>query len=206
MSTEEYPEVSGDESGIVPSQGVRPPEWPKKIRTLTASELDRLTIDGSGRFYWDGQLVNYEPPLPREGVGFGAQTREQSAMDMIDRAVHDLGEHRTPSPIEGAELSAGQSATDLDMVRLTPESTVSSDALVTDLPMQVIRATDRVRVTLSRWQSLGAVVAVLGILTTAAGVAAYGFVAMHDWGCRNGMIHSNCVIAPAAKPRPDIPA
>jgi hypothetical protein len=64
MSTEPYPEVNVDESGIEPRQPQHQhgPEWPKKIRTLTATELDRLTIDGSGRFYWDGKLVNYEPP------------------------------------------------------------------------------------------------------------------------------------------------
>jgi hypothetical protein len=50
MSAEQYTEVGGDESGIVPPQSSRPPEWPKKIRTLTAAELDRLTIDSSGRF------------------------------------------------------------------------------------------------------------------------------------------------------------
>ena len=44
-STEPYPEVTADESGIVPHQSSRAPEWPKKIRTLTATELDRLTID-----------------------------------------------------------------------------------------------------------------------------------------------------------------
>ena len=55
MSTDPYPEVSVDESGIVPPQGARASEWPKKLRTLTAAELDRLTIDDSGRFYWDGR-------------------------------------------------------------------------------------------------------------------------------------------------------
>ena len=47
-STEPYPEVNVDESGIVPAQTGRAPEWPKKIRTLTATELDRLTIDDTG--------------------------------------------------------------------------------------------------------------------------------------------------------------
>ena len=60
MSTDPYPEVSVDELGIVPPQGARASEWPKKLRTLTAAELDRLTIDNSGRFYWDGKLVSYE--------------------------------------------------------------------------------------------------------------------------------------------------
>ena len=52
MSEEANPEVklNVDESGIVASQTARPSEWPKKLRTLTAAELDRLTIDSSGRF------------------------------------------------------------------------------------------------------------------------------------------------------------
>ena len=40
MSTDPYPEVSVDESGIVPPQAARTSEWPKKLRTLTAAELE----------------------------------------------------------------------------------------------------------------------------------------------------------------------
>ena len=77
--TETYPEVGGEESGLVPPQGHKG-EWPKKIRTLTAVELDRLTIDGDGRFYWDGKLVNYE-----------SQQRQPDldALAMLDRAAVD---------------------------------------------------------------------------------------------------------------------
>ncbi len=71
MSTDQYPEVSDDDAGIVPPQSGRGAEWPKKIRTLTAAELDRLTIDAAGRFYWDGRLVNYEPPTPPKPRGRG---------------------------------------------------------------------------------------------------------------------------------------
>jgi len=204
--SEQYPEVNEDESGIVPSQGARVPEWPKKIRTLTASELDRLTIDGSGRFYWDGQLVNYEPPEGKDSFSQTPEAREQSAMDIIDRAVHDLSDHRTPTPIEGAELPATESATDLDLVRVSPQAAVLSDSLVAAIPPHMIRPNDVLRVRLSRWQALGAVLVVLGILAGAVGVAARGFVAVHDWGCRNGAIHSHCPIMPAQQQRPDIPA
>ena len=75
-------------------------------------------------------------------------------------------------------------------------------------PVNVIRALDVVRLKLSRWQSLGAVLLVLGVVIGAAGMAAYGFVSAHDWGCRTGMIQSYCPATPAARPasRSDIPA
>lgn len=208
MSTEEYPEVSGDESGIVPTQGARPPEWPKKIRTLTASELDRLTIDGSGRFYWDGKLVNYEPPQPKDGEQ-SAESREQSAMDIIDRAVHDLSDHKAPLPIEGAALPGlHHSATDFDVSRIASEEATVSAMPVVSAPAQMIRASDRVRVTLTGWQAFAVVVALLAFVTGAAGVAAYGYVAVRDWSCRIDSKQGNCPVVPVAKPiaRPDIPA
>ena len=101
MSNEPYPEVTvtGDESAIVPPQSGRGPEWPKKIRTLTAAELDRLTIDSAGRFYWDNKLVNYElANKPNEPEQKSPDAADRSAMDIIDRAVHELGDHRKPAP------------------------------------------------------------------------------------------------------------
>ena len=47
MSTEPYPEVSVDESGIVPPQGARASEWPKKLRTLTAAEATEAKLAGA---------------------------------------------------------------------------------------------------------------------------------------------------------------
>lgn len=60
MSIDQYSRHNDDvESGLAPSQGEQPADWPKKIRSLSTDDLDRLTIDSAGRFYWDGQLVNY---------------------------------------------------------------------------------------------------------------------------------------------------
>jgi hypothetical protein len=218
MSTEPYPEVTGDESGIVPPQSsARAPEWPKKIRTLTASELDRLTIDSAGRFYWDGQLVNYEPPKPLEPEPKASDESDRSAMEIIDRAVYALGDRKTPEPIEGAELpkTAGLHVrrereelrvADLDEAQQSQEDAALA-AVARALP---IRATDRIRLSLSRWQSLGAIIVTLGIMIGATGVAAYGWVVAHDWGCRIGVIKSYCPTAPASPatrpPRSDIPA
>ena len=207
MSTEEYPEVSGEESGIVPAQNARPPEWPKKIRTLTAAELDRLTIDGSGRFYWDGKLVNYEPPKPQEGDAQTPESREQSAMDIIDRAVHDLNDHKMPSPIEGADLpGVHHSATDFDLARIAPAAATIAALPLDSAPAQVIRASEQVHLRLSRWQALAVLVALVAFVTGAVGVAAYGYVAMRDWSCRIDSKQSNCPAVPKPIARPDIPA
>ena len=204
MSTEEYPEVSGDESGIVPTQAARPPEWPKKIRTLTASELDRLTIDSSGRFYWDGKLVNYELSEARSGAS--SEAREQSALDMLDRAVHDLSDHKTPSAIEGAALPGLHSSTDFDIARIS-----SATSTITTLPVggaqpQVIHASENFRLKLSRGQAFAVVIALLALVMGAAGVGAYGYVAMRDWSCRIDSKQASCPAMMAARPiaRPEI--
>jgi hypothetical protein len=215
MSTDPYPEVNDDESGIVPPQSARPPEWPKKLRTLSAAELDRLTIDGSGRFYWDGKLVNYEPPKEKL-----SDVNEQSAMDVIDRAVHDLGDQRETESIDHAELqqpvdpSAPRDeipAVDFDMARPVPPATTArethDDTAEMVVASPIIRGSEVMRLKLSGWQSFGAVLMVLGVLVGAAGMAAYGVVAAHDWGCRAGVIQSYCPLTPAARPsRSDIPA
>src|SRR3954452_3970762 len=120
MSTDPYPEVSVDESGIVPPQGARPSEWPKKLRTLTAAELDRLTIDNSGRFYWDGKLVNYDTG-PKQLTDKSADSLDRF-LAMVARASYELGARKTPATIEG-QLSepAGSSAepglVDLNVIR-----------------------------------------------------------------------------------------
>lgn len=198
MSTEEYPEVSGDESGIVPSQSARPPEWPKKIRTLTASELDRLTIDSSGRFYWDGKLVNYEPPEARTGLS--AESREQSALDMLDRAVHDLSDNKTPSSIEGATLPGLHSPTDFDIARMSSVTSAITTMPIGGAPTQVIHASENFRLKLSRGQALAVAIALLAFVTGAVGVAAYGYVAMRDWNCRIDSKQTSCPAMMAAKP------
>ena len=191
MSTE-YPEVSGDESGIVPPQNARNPEWPKKIRTLTAAELDRLTIDSSGRFYWDGKLVNYEtrtsatadqPPVSLE-----------HSLDILERAANEFGDRKLPAPIEGAELPA-----DLHH----DHATNLAEALA--IP-QVIRSAEPVKLSLTRMQSLGLTLAIVGLVLGAFGVAASGFVAAHGWSCRTGLIRHTCPAAPRAPLRTDIPA
>lgn len=214
-STEPYPEVAVDESGIVPNQTTRGAEWPKKIRTLTAAELDRLTIDHNGRFYWDGKLVNYEPPEAKERAA-RADDHEPTTLDALERSVY---EHNAPDHIEGAELDRPLVAreraelrdVDFDTAQETAASSAESGSAPVEgiaLPGAAIHVPERVRVKLSRWQSFGVVILVFGMLVGATGMAAYGFVAMHDWACRIGLISSYCVQAPAERPpaRIDIPA
>jgi hypothetical protein len=215
MSTEPYPEVSGDESAIVPPQSARPAEWPKKIRTLTAAELDRLTIDSGGRFYWDGKLVNYEPPNSRGTGPKSPDTADRQAMDIIDRAVYELGDRKSPEPIEGAELpkSIGSSlqrgelrTINLDLDQIEEQITGGSEGQVAP---RVIRATDRLHLSLSRWQSIGAVIVAVGVVVASVGLAAFGWVAAHDWGCRTGLVQSYCDSAAnpgIRRPHTDIPA
>ena len=200
ISAESYPrmsdQVSGDESGIVP-QNARPAEWPKKIRMLTAAELDRLTIDNSGRFYWDGQLVNYET---RALLTDSKPASLEQSLDILDRAAHELRERKAPAPIEGAPLPQmiGDTA---DSYR--DDATHLSRAL--SIP-HVTRVAEPVRLTLTRLQSFGLVVAIVCITLGAVGVAASGLVAAHQWGCRTGMIEAACPAPPPAPQRPDIPA
>ena len=203
MSTDPYPEVSVDESGIVPPQGARPAEWPKKLRTLTAAELDRLTIDNSGRFYWDGKLVNYDTGQ-KQLTGKSADSLDRS-MDILDRASHELGGRKSPATIEGqlaepAGSSADPSAVDLD--RLKEGIT---DGGATAAP-QVIRISDHTRLTLSRWQTFGAIVVVLAVAVGAFGMATYGYVAAREWGCKTGAFTAGCPAVNVRPPRPDIPA
>jgi len=221
MSTDPYPEASGDESGIVPHQSGRSAEWPKKIRTLTAAELDRLTIDSAGRFYWDGKLVNYEPPQSHEPGPKAADTADQSAMEILDRAAYELDAHKVPEPIEGADLPrtvdthvhrSAAPAVDFDTTRHDEVELPPAAVPVAPPPMApAIRTTDRVRLSLSFWQSLGVLIVLLCIAIGASGVAAYGWVIAHDWSCRIGLVKQYCPPPPPTPairqpPSTDIPA
>ena len=205
MSTDPYPEVSVDESGIVPPQGGRPSEWPKKLRTLTAAELDRLTIDNSGRFYWDGKLVNYDTGT-KQLTDKTSESLDHS-MDILDRASRDLGGRKSPTTIEGQLAEpAGSSdeprAVDLDVVRAQGAAAVA-DALA---PPPAIRTADHTRLRLSGGQTAGAVIVVLAIAIGAIGMATYGYVAARDWGCKTGAFQSGCPATNVPPPRADIPA
>jgi hypothetical protein len=226
MSTEPHPEVSGDESGIGPQQEDRGPDWPKKIRTLTATELDRLTIDGAGRFYWDGKLVNYQPPdAPRPAGDKPAESPSRPSSDLLDHDPYSFDESKPAEHSEAGETERTDDAQihpvahrddhfhELDDVRTVQHRAVHHHDMAAEFTEAYaapsIQIPDRIRVSMTRWQSLGAIIVVLCLMIGTVGVAAFGFIAAHDWGCRAGLIQSYCAAAPGGgrpAPRTDIPA
>ena len=67
----------------------------------------------------------------------------------------------------------------------------------------VVNIPDRMSISMTRWQSFGAIIVVLCALLVSLGVAALGLATAHEWGCRTG------VIDPFGSQRPagtDIPA
>jgi hypothetical protein len=211
---QQYPEVSGDDSGIVPPQSAPKAEWPKKIRTLTAVELDRLTIDADGRFYWDGKLVNYQPGQAE----FRPQDSfDRVAMQVLGETASEFPDRRRPAePLREGEpapaLEGGPAGDDARPVdQFTPivpvaEAAVRPSAAMASIGTYPVTA-DRVRIKLTFWQSLGVILLLLGILVGTAGLAAQAFVAAHDWSCRTGWATQSCPKpppAPAPPPRPDV--
>ena len=269
MSTDQYPEVSGDDSSLVPPQGHPQSEWPKKIRTLSAGELDRLTIDGAGRFYWDGHLVNYQAPHPQAtearmeqpamaeahlepmmGRSPDSAAVDLDALEILDRAALELSvSDRRPAeepvtlapeavpnaaPVDPvaameeylAETPAVQAVALAAPVTVQPVAEVAvpvavpvletptiDPALVLQQPRHLelvehapARA-DKVRFTLNGGQSLALLLVVFSLMIGAAGLAAQGWVAAHEWGCRTGAIKSYCPAPPPKAPAAaDLPA
>jgi hypothetical protein len=218
MSTDQYPEISGEESRLVPPQDAHKADWPKKIRTLSAAELDRLTIDGLGRFYWDGQLVNYEAHSSR--LELQPVDLDRSAMELLDRAARELSDPtgtEQASAVEAQKPAEAIQATD-QSVPVAAVAAVAAAAPVVVLgrgePARALEApilvrSDKVRVSLSAWQSIGLILVILGFVIGALGVAAHGWVAANEWGCRVGLVKDYCPPpppAPKAPARADIPA
>lgn len=196
--TEPYPEVTVEESSLVPPPGHKG-EWPKKIRTLTAVELDRLTIDGDGRFYWDNKLVNYE--------GQQRPPTDNDALAILDRAAVELS-----GQTDSAQLHSDASSVDqhYQPVAVAPAIAHAAPVAMPSLTTTYV-GPDKVRIALSPLQSIAAFLVFVGFLAGVFGVAASGFVAAHEWGCKAGIVKSYCPLppqAPAAKepPRADIPA
>ncbi len=188
MSDERQAENRIDEAGLSPSsaasmdgtppppppQPARPSEWPKKLRTLTAAELDRLTIDENGRFYWDGRLVDYGvASLDADGDHF------DGSLAIIERTSHDLGLRKSPTTIEGAIAEHVQ-------------STHATSPLDPPAPAALEAGPHRGRLRLSGAQTLAVAIAILALVIVALSVASYSYLAMRDWSCRTGASKSGC--------------
>jgi hypothetical protein len=128
MSRDQYPPGGSDNSGFVPPQGADRPEWPKRLRALTADELDRLTIDRDGRFYWDGKAVTHpdRPPTAKAGpapaVTTSGQGPEREAIDMLDRTANEIVDRK---------VSADEPA-------MPVEATPPEDAMPVDEPATLV--------------------------------------------------------------------
>ena len=225
MSTDQYPEVTGDDSGIVPPNPPRA-DWPKKIRTLSAAELDRLTIDSAGRFYWDGQLVNYQPPQPApqpSQAPTSGQPVDVDALALLDRATRELSSQPatagtpTGEPAQSAVPPSGDTAPADAQVAVEPVNAITTVATVANVPqiapmpiLDMARAApEKVRLRMSFWQSAALFLAVVGLLIGAAGIAVSGLVAGLEWGCRTNLVKQYCPPPPPpprAPARIDIPA
>ena len=103
MSADQYLEVSMDETGLVPPQNTRKSEWPKKLRNLTAQELDRLMIDSDGRFYWDGKLVSYAESQPEAPAEDKPIAQPEPSTDAAPAAeIKPTEQARIPPPVISA--------------------------------------------------------------------------------------------------------
>ncbi len=228
--TDQYPEVGAEDTALVPPQGAAKSEWPKKIRTLTAAELDRLTIDAMGRFYWDGKLVNYDSHPSRLDKPVDL---DQRAMELLDQTARELSDpysstsvtpdtrEQTPeaetiveTTVEAEpaiELTAAPEVAPSAADALTPSVQAPPPAPLVDVrrPEVLVAApAETKRVKFTTLQSIGIGLGVVGLLAAAGGLALSSLVAANEWACKVGYVTSYCPPAPAApKPpaRPDIP-
>ena len=129
-------------------------------------------------------------------------------------------DNKTPDPIEGANVDhpadtqthaiahRDEPLHDLDDVRVPQHHRTLHHGEIADVvATPVVNIPDRMRIKMTRWQSLGAIIVVLCVLLASLGVAALGLAAAHEWGCRTGVFQKYCPAAPADRPsRTDIPA
>lgn len=267
MSNSRYMQVSTEDSEP-------PPEWPKKLRNLTTDELDRITVDSSGRFFWDGKPVMAQadliqaanaaqaaqaaaPPVPPPPPQLSAaETLEairaeleakapgrlppQPGYDMpapsfeppayqppgaapapqaADAAYgasygaapgYDDGHFPQPQPPANDQQPVAYAPPPVSAPVPVPVPSAGTEIVPLPLAAPVIAADPkipgRVRLSLSFGQGLALLLVVAGWLFVAAGLGASGFVAVHDWGCRNGTFQAGCPAKPAASTPAPAPA
>jgi hypothetical protein len=228
MSIDQYSRhANDDESGLVPAQTTPPADPPRKIRSLSTDDLDRLTIDSAGRFYWDGQLVNYgfakpdgqliDPrelsslASPHQETTTGGNPMADPAPPTKDATLDAIAEAlaaatpvpgETPTvvvaaPVIAAPVVAAPAATP-EPAPAAPREPIAREPIA--LPVPVAAGPRRFK--LSFFQSIGALLGVLALLLAGAGLAASGFATAHEYGCRAGLVTAYCPPKPVAPPRP----
>jgi hypothetical protein len=218
MNPDQNPEVPTDDSGVVP-QNTPKPEWPKKIRTLSAVELDRLTIDSEGRFYWDGHpvvapVMESPPPAPAETRS--SEPVDLDALALLDRAARELSGQQHPGVEPTMVVPGADPYRPHDDIHIGDSTAVASLTHVVDtVPAPAYEMTyhrmpgEKVRLRMSFLQSLALALLVIGVLVGAAGIAISGLVTAHDWACRTNLVKQYCPPPPPAAKPPvhyDIPA
>jgi hypothetical protein len=175
--------------------GSPPPrsEWPKKLRALTQQDLDRLTIDQEGRFYWDGKLVT---STVTHAVPNSTTDAEPKALEMLDRAAAEIAGRkpadsadvtRTPAP-EPAEVPTSATPAEAAIADTTVDLPTATLPARGTTPASRASVDGRVRLSLSATQSVGAMIIALALLACAAGLAVTGWAVAHEWTCRLGWV------------------
>jgi hypothetical protein len=121
-----------------------------------------------------------------------------------------------PAPTRTAPASTMQPATE---TRTTGPIGATTDPLKTQTKLTASAAAaalrplfdDQFRLSLTRWQSAGAAVAIVALAISACGLATHTWMTAHDWSCRTGLATKYCpssapVIKPTpVRPTPDFP-
>jgi hypothetical protein len=212
MSIDQYSRhANDDESGLVPSESTPPADWPRKIRSLSTDDLDRLTIDSAGRFYWDGQLVNYGFAKPdgqlidaRELSSLASPHKETTTggIPMADPALSKSTDSTLDAIAEAlAAATPVKDEAPTVVVAAPPSAPASSVGPAPATRREAVPITEGPRrFKLSFFQSLGAFLGVLSLLLAGAGLAASGFATAHEYGCRAGFVTAYCPPKPAPAP------
>jgi hypothetical protein len=226
MSIDQYSRhANDDESGLVPAQTTPSADRPGQIRSLSTDDLDRLTIDSAGRFYWDGQLVNYgfaKPDgqlidarelsslaSPHQETTTGGNPMADPAPPTKDATLDAIAEalaaatpvkDEPPTVVVAAPTAAAPAAVTPapSVAPAAPREPIAREPM--SLPVPVAAGPRRFR--LSFFQSLGALLSVLSLLLAGAGLAASGFAAAHEYCCRAGLVTAYCPPKPVAPARP----
>jgi hypothetical protein len=153
------------------------------------------------------RLVNLDAVRPAQSLAAQAEPMHQELMQAetarVERALAEMTgtDHVQADPVREKELPAIRPNREL-----TPlQSALPSETVKLVPPMIRPAYSERMRLSLSFWQSLGALLATVSFLLAASGVAALGLVSAHEWGCKTGLVTQYCPPKPVPPPTPPVP-